>query len=752
MERWDDPIYIKWSKSVIILLFHLYAWKSILFFVLTSQFLLGGEKLYRKIRNWTGWKDLHLLWQQKSMRLSLFGVLIIPLVYSFIYLWAFYDPYENVKYLPVAFVNEDQGAIHDGEKINIGNELVKELETNNKVKWEFVTRAQMDQGFRDGKYFLGIVVPSDFSQRVMTVDSKQPLSSQLEYYYDEGSNYLTGKIGASMIRSLEQEIDQKLTREFVVQIFDNIEKSTKDLEKAVDGSRKLSKYTGEAEKGSRKIYNGSARLQDGAEKLYQGNQALVNGIGDLRNGLLQLQDAIQQLAAGANQIDTQLQPKIQQILTIQSKVHEINNRIQQISKEPNSSLDGYLSKLQDARARLNVAKQKKKEEERALQQLLQKHPELKDDPAVKQLRESIQQSSLEQTNAEKNLEELKNKWNDLVQTVQHIKNWRQTIADTSQQITNAVDEQVAQLVKLGEGVHKLSTGLNLVEQNMHKLVAGVDKLYAGNNKLVQNYPKLINGIGELKEGAGELQNGLSKIQDGQNELANKLSEGVDKTKDSLQGKENKEDIISDPVHVREHNKHKISNYASGFAPYFISLSLWVGGMILFTILDLFHFSDRLNRPVSFLTIALIGFLQAIICTFALTEGLGIDVQLNTWLYPFPMLMSLCFLLINQLLVVYLKNVGRFLAIVILMFQLASSGGTYPTQLLPDLFQEIAPYLPMTYTVHGLRAILSNGDINGLLFDVKVLLFIVVICYLLIHAKTWLTKLKWKKNSQLLLNS
>ncbi|WP_044641453.1 YhgE/Pip domain-containing protein [Risungbinella massiliensis] len=702
--------------------------------------LSRSKKKNRKwhIANWSGFRDLQVLWQQKNMRLSLLGVLIIPLVYSCIYLWAFYDPYENVQHLPVAFVNEDRGALLDGESVNVGQELVEELENNNKVKWEFVTREEMERGFREGHYFLGVVVPSDLSERVTTVDSQKPVAGQLEYRYDEGQNYLSGKIGASMIRSLEQELDQKLTKEFVAKILDNIEESTNDLEKAADGSRTLSDGTAKAKDGSHQIYDGSIQLEAGAQKLYQGNQELNKGIGQLRNGLVQLDQGIRQLENGAHQIDGQLQPKINKVLEIQRKIHDINRRIQELTKQPIPSTGNLPSELDTAQTRLRNATQQKEKAENALEKLLLTHPELKNDAAVGEMRTAITSAAREQNEASNSLEKIQTRIAEIQKAIQEIRNWRGWLSETSQQITDSVDQQVDQVVKLGDGIHQIAGGLTQVEQNQQKLITGATKLAEGSQKLVKNFPTLVTGLGDLSQGSKELQDGLGQIQDGQRELADKLSEGVQESRESLQGKEQKEEVISNPVRVQEQNNHKVSNYASGFAPYFISLSLWVGSMILFTILDIFQFSDRLgNKTLSILPIALIGFLQAIICTVALTEGLGIDVQLTAWLYPFTILISLCFLLINQLLVVYMGNVGRFLAIVILMFQLASSGGTYPTQLLPDAVQAIAPYLPMTYTVHGLRAILSNGNTEALLGDIQVLLLFVLGCYLFINMKKWI---------------
>ena len=97
---------------------------------------------------------------------------MIPLIYCVIYLSAFYDPYENLEYLPVALVNEDQGAVRDGENLHVGNELVEELQKDSKVKWEVTDRNKLEEGLDKGTYYMGIVIPKNFSQAVVSVDSR----------------------------------------------------------------------------------------------------------------------------------------------------------------------------------------------------------------------------------------------------------------------------------------------------------------------------------------------------------------------------------------------------------------------------------------------------------------------------------------------------------------------------------------------------------------------------------------------------
>jgi putative membrane protein len=526
----------------------------------------------------------------------------------------------------------------------------------------------------------------------------------LEYHVDESINYLAGKLGQAVIKELEKEVDQEITRELVGEIFAKLHKSAQDLQKAADGARDLAGFTNEAENASGQIYSGTNRLESGAVRLQKGSQDIRSGLIQLKEGLIQFQQATGQLSNGAHQINGGIQPKIAKVLEIQKKIHQINDRIQQFAQSPTKSAEGFQDLLQGAIASNRQAKQR-------LQDFLQKHPELAGDPDLNHL-DSALASALNQN------DQLAN-YADHISQVPQLRQW---LAQISRQITDSVDQQVADLVKLSNGMKQLDQGLAKLNEKQGLLIDGVDKLIVGTQKLSNGNGRLAEGLHELGEGARKLSHGLGKISNGQEELAGALQKGVDEANKDLANDKQKADVIANPVNVKEKNWHKVPNYATGFAPYFLSLSLWVGAMILFTMLDLYEVPRRLgNRSVSFPVVALIGCLQAVICSAALTLGLGIDVQLPGWLYLFTCLMSLTFIAINQTLVVYLGNVGRFLGIVLLIFQLASSGGTYPLSLSPKFFQMIHPWLPMAYTVHGLRAILSSGNVDAVMEDGTILL-------------------------------
>lgn len=111
------------------------------------------------------WKQFHSVLRNPKLLIPVAAILFIPILYAGIYLWAFWDPYSHTDQLPVAVVNEDKGAVMDGEKLEIGDDLVKELKDNPDFKWEFVGRKQAENGLKENKYYAVIEVPDNFSKK-----------------------------------------------------------------------------------------------------------------------------------------------------------------------------------------------------------------------------------------------------------------------------------------------------------------------------------------------------------------------------------------------------------------------------------------------------------------------------------------------------------------------------------------------------------------------------------------------------------
>ncbi|WP_052221662.1 YhgE/Pip domain-containing protein [Clostridium homopropionicum] len=271
-----------------------------------------------------------------------------------------------------------------------------------------------------------------------------------------------------------------------------------------------------------------------------------------------------------------------------------------------------------------------------------------------------------------------------------------------------------------------------------ELRGGIDKLYSASNELIYGVNALANGSSQLNGGLKELngklpelESGVNKLYDGSKELSDKLADGSNDLNDKLKvSSDSMGDFVSEPLLLKEAPINKVPNYGTGFTPYFIPLSLWVGALMMFFIITDKVDEDLDAKPASivigkFLSYGFIGVLQALLASVVVLM-LGLRPA-NIPLYIlFNVFLSFVFIAIIQSLVFLLGQAGRLLAIVLLILQLTSSGGTFPLEVVPKFFKVLNPIMPFTYATGGLREIISGVDYSALTYNIVVLAVIMII--------------------------
>ncbi|PER32504.1 phage infection protein [Bacillus cereus] len=308
------------------------------------------------------------------------------------------------------------------------------------------------------------------------------------------------------------------------------------------------------------------------------------------------------------------------------------------------------------------------------------------------------------------------------------------LADGSSQVTGG-------LGTLSVGVTKLADGSNQVTTGLGNLNGGLNKMSTGSTQL-------IDGVNKLADGSGKVTDGLVKVNDGSGELAEKLGEGAEKTGE-VKGTDKTYDMFASPVKVKTEKMAEVPNYGTGFTPYFLSLGLFVGALLLSIVYPL---RDTVGVPKSgfswfiskFGVLLSVGIIQAIVADVILLFGLGVEVQSIPYFILFSIVTSLAFIALIQCLVTAFGDAGRFIAIITLIIQLTTSAGTFPLELIPKFLQPFNAWLPMTYSVSGLKAVVSSGDFNFMWQNVGVLMiFIVVLSLGTIAALTWMHKRQFR---------
>ncbi|MWC30444.1 YhgE/Pip family protein, partial [Paenibacillus sp. MMS18-CY102] len=236
--------------------------------------------------------------------------------------------------------------------------------------------------------------------------------------------------------------------------------------------------------------------------------------------------------------------------------------------------------------------------------------------------------------------------------------------------------------------------------------------------------KLASGSGQLADGSAALASGVGQLADGSAELAGKLGE-ASQDASVAKGSEQQADMFAGPVEASEKKLTEVPNYGTGFAPYSLSLGLFVGALLSTIVLPMRGSAGTPRSGASWfasksLLFVLVGIIQAFIADAILLYGIGLEVQSIGWFVTLTVVTSLTFMMIVQFIVTLLDQPGRFIAVIIMILQLTSSSGTYPKELVPVWLQKVGEFMPMTYSVSGFKAAVSSGDYSVVKHDMGIL--------------------------------
>ena len=221
------------------------------------------------------------------------AIVILPLVYSYFYLDAFWDPYSKLEDLPVAVVNQDKGTTLNSEQRNVGKEIVDELRDDETLNWVITDSKDAEDGLNNRRYYAQIIIPENFSSNIATVDSSSSnkLKGIIIYEPNEKRNYLAGQVLNRVILELKDKVSSKITKEVVDEITNQSKGIPQELEKLNDGLTKL--YD-----GSERLVTGLTELKDNQAKYNVGVLALKNGADSSLTGSKSLDNRATKLCDG----------------------------------------------------------------------------------------------------------------------------------------------------------------------------------------------------------------------------------------------------------------------------------------------------------------------------------------------------------------------------------------------------------------------------------------------------------------------
>lgn len=690
-------------------------------------------------------EEITAVFRNRKLLIPLIAVLFIPILYSGMFLWAFWDPYDQLKDLPVAIVNEDDGATYEGRELHLGDDLVAKLKESQDFHFEFVDRTVANYDLENQKYYMIVEIPDNFSENATTLLDENPEKLTLTYIPNEGYNFLAAQIGGTAIEKIKASLSAKVTETYAESMFDKVGELADGMTKASEGANDLSTGTADLLAGTSNFHekltqfaNGTEKFSEGMNSATNGTIALNKGASDLSSGLGQLSSGQNELVAASKRIQSGLGSLHQGMTDVNTGVETLNDKV--------PSLIGGTSELMKGAATLesSLAEWQKGAEAvnggvKALTQSLQ--------AVISQMPEGQEREVLKQTLAslDSNTQLLAEKSALLSAGASNLENGMESLLAGQKELQgglNRLEEGTNALVagstELSAGHTTFESGMELFQQKLTLASTGAQKISEGTNGLVSGVTELaeasktiVSSASLLEEGSNKIVDGNNKLLDGSNELSTKLAEGADKAS-SVEATDKTFDMMAQPVEVVEKKVNEVSNYGTGFAPYFLSLGLFVGALLLSIV---FPLKEPASIPKSgmnwfiskFSIIGVVGVLQGIVAATVLLLGLGLQVENTLYFYLFTIVTSITFVVLIQLLVTTLGDPGRFVAIIVLILQLTTSAGTFPLELIPSALQPFNSLLPMTYSVQGFKAVISSGDYSFMWHNAYILLAFAVVC-------------------------
>jgi len=644
--------------------------------------------------------ELRRFGRGKLPRAALVALLVLPLLYGALYLWSFWDPYGRLDRIPVALVNDDKGATADGRKVTAGDEITKGLQDSDVFDWHRVSAAEARAGVEDGRYYLSLTMPAAFSGRIASSAGDSPETGALQVRTNDANNYIVGQISRTVFAEVRQAASTKASRSFLDRIFISFSDIHGATVKAANGADELEGGLGKAEQGSEDLAAGLKDAKSGSGKLSAGLTRLDTGSGDLADGARQVADGTRTLADKVNGVADKVGPFLDDnektigdtARLVADSAGAVRHNLDTLVKTAPAAAKGAhtaadtLNAVYKARCTDPVLPD-------AACADLKKAKQAADD--VAKVADDVNALVADQHGDLKKLD------GNLATLQQQAR----ALADRAPRLSEDLDDAVAKINQLNEGAGKVA--------------AGARTLHSGLGTARTGAQDLDEGVGRLKSGADDLSGGMYKLTDGSEKLSNGLHDGASQIPDyDRKDRDQRTEVMADPVQLVSKDLHKAPNYGTGFAPYFIPLSLWVGAMVAYMLIaPMNRRALAAGAPAwrialaGWLPVAAIGVLQTVALMSVLHWAIGLQMARAAGTVGFLFLVTACFAAIVQWLNARFGAAGRILVLALLMLQLTSAGGTYPVQTSPGFFNALHPFLPMSYVVEALRRLITGGGLT-----------------------------------------
>lgn len=668
-------------------------------------------------------------------------VLLIPLIYSFFYLKSYWDPYGNLSDMRIAVVNLDSGK--DGS--NEGNEFVKSLKESDTFDIKEVSEAEAEDGMKKGDYYATIKIPENFTECLKSASSEDKQIATVTYSPNQATNYLATQIVNSAVKTIQLNLQSKVDKEIIAELSNKLNEVPNSLQTISDGADSILNGAESLDSGIKQISDGTNQLSNsysefnaGVQSAYSGSENLQSGIAQVSSGVVNLQAGSQNLDGAIDQINSGIDGMsangAESVTALATGVNRLNENAGKLnsyatdganlSKSLATDVNVYVGNVNAMQQELQALLTNSTVSSEEVKNVLAKYsPTLSEKSSIAETSKKLAQNdgvaSAYASGVYKGTSELLQKSSGLTQMFQGVQGLKSALAEVKKGTTT-----------LKNGTNTLANGTQTLANGSATLTSGLAKLNSSSNQID-------NAIKTINTGVSSASDGSTQLVDGVQTFKTSINEGMETTKKQLKSLDGIEEFGEKPINFETEEYGKVDSYGIAFTPLFLCIGLWVGALMAYVVLYYDH-DERFgilgitskNKILQNVIYIAIGAVEGLVTGILLKAGLGYTVENMTLYYGASILIGITFMSIIQFLIRNFGDIGKFLALIVLVLQLAAAGGTFPIETIDKGFQAISPYLPMTYSIKLLREILVptatnfKGQYIGILIGISVVTFVI----------------------------
>ena len=663
------------------------------------------------------------------------GLVIVPTLYAWFNIAGSWDPYGNTGNLKVAVANSDEGYLSDliPVRVNIGGTVVSALRENESIDWEFVKEDAAVEGVRSGEYYAAVVIPGDFSSRMMTVFSDEVEHADIVYYENQKANAIAPRVTDKAASTVRKQIDET----FAETISGVGLATASSLLEFMDGDQ-VANYAANL---SATLDAGIATLRDASQTArdFTGVLGSSTGLLDSAGGLL---DRAGETTSGAEALAGDVKTGLASMdAALDGAVSSINDALADSAgdyeaaakaiEEAFGAIDDHVAtsvgQLRGAASKISSQAENLRDTQANIKHLEDKVEGMSLPPAVK--KDLVQRIDIAANS-------IGNVANQQELLAKHLSDAADSLdagaADARKQAQEVKDDLAAAKGDIAsiEGSYKKT-----LEAEVDELAAAIEEVAGSGRRMADDLSAAVTDLsGASKALAGNLTDARAMLEGAADDLVASadelqgLKDGLDAAVASGDVQKVRDLIGSDPASLAEalaapvaldrEAVYHIRNYGSAMAPFYTVLSIWVAGIVLAAMLKA-NVDERdiqalapirlhelyLGRYAFF---ALLAFAQATLVCAGDLLFFGIQCEHPLQFLLVGWVAGFVFSNMIYTLTVSFGDVGKAIAVVLLVMQVAGSGGTFPIEMTADFFQGVYPFLPFTHAINAMHAAMAGA--------------------------------------------